>query len=87
QFAVNVMGISPSGRTVTEVIDEGIAAFKRFIGESGMPTRLSEKGVTESDLPEIVKGVKKVSFCADGVLNCQPPVTEAMLLEILTKAL
>ena len=87
QFAVNVMGISPSGRTVTEVIDEGIAAFKRFIGESGMPTRLSEKGVTESDLPEIVKGVKKVSFCADGVLNCQPPVTETMLLEILTKAL
>ena len=87
QFAVNVMGISPAGKTIAEVIDEGIASFKRFIGESGMPTRLSEKGVTESDLPEIVKGVKKVSFCADGVLNCQPPVTETMLLEILTKAL
>lgn len=86
-FAVKVMGIEPAGKSKEQVIDEGIAALKRFIADSGMPVALSEKGVTAADLPEIVKGVKKVSFNADGVLNCNPPVTEEILLAILTKAL
>lgn len=87
RFAVNVMGIDPKSGTQQQVIDAGSAAFRQYIGDSGLPIRLSEKGVVESDLPEIIKGVRKVSFNADGVLSGNPPITEDMLLAILKKAL
>jgi len=43
--------------------------------------------VKESDLAAIVADVKKVSFNADGVLGCNPPVSAAELLAILKKAM
>ena len=64
-----------------------IADFKAFIAQCGVATTLSEKGVTESDIPGIVEGVKTVSFNAEGVLASNPPVTEQMLVEILKEAL
>lgn len=64
-----------------------IEAFKAFIATCGVPTTLTEKGVTKADIPAIVEGVKAVSFNADGVLASNPPVTEEMLAEILELAL
>jgi alcohol dehydrogenase YqhD (iron-dependent ADH family) len=64
-----------------------IPEFKKFIAKCGLPVSLSEKGVTKEDIPQIVAGVKDVSFNADGVLFSNPPVTEEMLAEILTLAL
>jgi hypothetical protein len=52
-----------------------------------VPTRLSQVGVREADLPAIVADVKKVSFNADGVLACNPPVGADELLAILKEAL
>lgn len=86
-FARNVMRVNPHGKTNEQLIDEGIAAFRGFIERSGVPTRLSQVGVREADLADIVAGVKKVSFNADGVLACNPPVGADQLLEILKKAL
>ena len=64
-----------------------IPEFKKFIAKCGLPVSLSEKGVTKEDIPQIVAGVKDVSFNVDGVLFSNPPVTEEMLAEILTLAL
>ena len=64
-----------------------IADFKAFISKCGVPTTLSEKGVTEADIPGIVEGVKTVSFNANGVLASNPPVTAEALVEILKGAL
>ena len=86
-FARKVMGICGDGKTDAQLADEGIAAFRAFIKECGVPTTLSEKGVTEADIPGIVEGVKSVSFNADGVLSSNPPVTAEALAEILKKAL
>lgn len=86
-FARNVMQVEPHGKTREQIIDAGIAAFRAFIERSGVPTRLSQVGVTEAHLPAILAGVKKVSFNADGVLACNPPVNEAELMAILKRAL
>ena len=86
-FARNVMRVDPHGKTKEQLIDEGIAAFRAFIERSGVPTRLSQVGVREADLPAIVADVKKVSFNADGVLACNPPVGADELLAILKEAL
>jgi len=86
-FARKVMGICGDGKTDAQLADEGIAAFRAFIKGCGVPTTLSEKGVTEADIPGIVEGVKSVSFNADGVLSSNPPVTAEALAEILKMAL
>jgi len=87
QFARNVMQVNPHGKTKEQIVDAGIAAFRAFIEKSGVPTHLSAVGVKESDLAAIVADVKKVSFNADGVLGCNPPVSAAELLAILEKAM
>ena len=66
---------------------EGIAKFRSFLTDIGVPVRLSELKIQASDLPEIVNGVVKVSFGADGNLNCNPPVSREDLMEVLTNAL
>ena len=64
-----------------------IADFKAFMSKAGVATTLTEAGVAEADIPGIIAGAKKVVFNADGVLASNPPVTEAMLDEILHAAL
>ncbi|MGN0853631.1 MAG: iron-containing alcohol dehydrogenase [Kiritimatiellia bacterium] len=76
---------APYERFAREIMP--IADFKAFIAACGVPTTLSEKGVTEADIPGIVEDVKTVSFNADGVLASNPPVTAEALAEILKGAL
>lgn len=87
KFAVNVMGIDPTDKSQEAVIDEGLAAFKAFLKESGAPVSLEEQGVTKADIPAIVEGVKTVSFGSDGMLSCNPPVSAEDITAILEKAL
>jgi alcohol dehydrogenase len=86
-FARHVMQVDPHGKTREQIIDAGIAAFRAFIERSGVFTRLSHAGVTDADLPAILGDVKRVSFNADGVLACHPPVSGAELQAILKKAM
>ncbi len=86
-FATNVMGIDPEGKSQSEVVDEGLTAFRTFLKDAGVPITMSEKGVTESDIPAIVEGVKTVSFGSDGMLSCNPPVSADDITNILLKAL
>lgn len=48
KFAVNVWGISPSGKTGEELACAGVDALADFIKEIGLPTTLRELGVNES---------------------------------------
>jgi len=64
-----------------------IADFKAFMSKAGVPTTLTEAGVTEADIPGILASAKKVVFNADGVLSSNPPATEKMIDEILHAAL
>lgn len=86
-FARNVMKVDPHRKTRGEISDAGIDAFQGFIQDSGLPTTLGEIGIKTADIPAIVDGVRTVSFNAEGVLACNPPVTAEMLAEILTMAL
>jgi len=87
RFATRVMDVDPAGKTDAEVIDEGVAKFREFLVGLGVPVSLSAVNVTKDDLAEIVAGVVRVSFGADGELKCNPPVSREDLLGVLTQAL
>ena len=87
RFAVRVMDVDPSGKTDEEIIDEGVASFREFLQAIGVTTTLTEVGVGENDIEEIVNGVQRVSFGADGKLACNPPVSRDDLMDVLRKAL
>lgn len=86
-FATKVMDVNAQGKTQDEVIQEGILSFEHFLKEIGVPTSLSEVKVGKEDLPAIVEGVEKVSFGADGYLNCIPKVSKNDIFDVLNLAL
>ncbi|MDP6634398.1 MAG: iron-containing alcohol dehydrogenase [Phycisphaerae bacterium] len=87
RFATRVMDVDSEGKSRQEIIDEGVSMFRGFLESIGAPTRLGAVDVTENDLDEIINGVERVSFGADGQLACNPPVTREDLLNVLRKAL
>jgi len=86
-FATRVMDVDPAGKSEQEVIDEGIAKFDTFLKEIGVPTTLGEVKIDEGHVEDIIDGVAKVSFGADGYLNCNPRVSREDLKGVLTAAL
>ncbi|MCP4449987.1 MAG: iron-containing alcohol dehydrogenase [Planctomycetes bacterium] len=87
RFAKRVMDTDPAGKSDQDVIDKGIAKFRKFLKTIGAPTSLGDVHVTEGDLAEIINGVARVSFGPDDQLACNPPVTREDLLAVLKKAL
>lgn len=74
QFAERIFGISPAGRDRAEVALEGIGLFETFIKRLGVPTRLSEVGVSAESIEAMVEDVVRVSFTAEGTLAGRPAV-------------
>ncbi|MDP7286441.1 MAG: iron-containing alcohol dehydrogenase [Phycisphaerae bacterium] len=87
RFARRVMDVDPVSKSDQEIIDEGVAKFREFLDGIGAPTSLGAVDVAEDDLEEIINGVSRVSFGADGQLACNPPVSRDDLLAVLRKAL
>jgi alcohol dehydrogenase YqhD (iron-dependent ADH family) len=87
RFARRVMDVDSSGKREQEIIDAGVAAFRKFLEGIGVATRLGQAHVTEGDLAAIIDGVARVSFGSDGQLACNPPVTREDLLDVLRRAL
>jgi len=87
RFAKRVMDVDSSGKSDQEIIDEGLGRFRQFLETIGAPTTLSSVNVTEDDIEEIINGVARVSFGADGQLACNPPVSRDDLRAVLRKAL
>lgn len=86
RFATHVMQIQTEGESEEEVILEGISAFRKFLRSIGVPSTLKQMDIWEKDLPAIQEDVIKISFNAEGVLQCNPPVTVEDILEILKLA-
>ncbi len=87
RFAKRVMDVDPAGKSAPEIIDEGVAKLRQFLETIGAPTTLGTVEISQDDLAEIVSGVARVSFGADGQLACNPPVSREDLLAVLRKAL
>lgn len=81
QFAVNVWGIDPNGKTDEEIALAGINALADFIQEIGMPAKLTEIGTDAStDLKTIAES------CAI-VPTAYKKMTHKEILEILIECL
>lgn len=87
RFAVRVMNVDPNGKTGAAVIKEGIDRFHAFLKKIGVPTRLSDAGIKEKDLSLILQDAVKISFGADGNLNCNPVMTQADVMNVLKMAM
>ena len=86
-FAMRVMNVDPVGKSDEQIIDEGIDRFTAFLDRIGVPTRLGQVGIGESDLQDVLDGAVKVSFGPDGNLNCNPVMTPDDVMSVLTAAL
>lgn len=56
RFAVNVWGVDAADKTEEEIALEGLAAMESWMRELGLTMNLTELGVTEVMLPDLVKG-------------------------------
>ncbi len=86
-FAIRVMDVDPAGKSDEDIISEGIDRFTAFLDRIGVPTTLGQMGIGESDLQGILDGAVKVSFGADGNLNCNPVMTRDDVMNVLTASL
>lgn len=80
RFAVNVWEVNPSGKTEEQVAAEGLKAMELWIKELGLVTNLSEIGVKEEMLDDIVNGV----FIMEGGYKL---LSKEEVREILVKAM
>lgn len=55
QFAVRVWGCKMDFSNPEKTALEGIAAFRSFLDSIGMPSKISEVGGKEEDIPQLVK--------------------------------
>ncbi len=58
QFAVDVFGVQPDMTELRSVALEGVNRFRAWNMSIGMPLRLADMGIPESDIPEIVKNTR-----------------------------
>ena len=57
EFATRVWGCQMNFENPEVTAREGIAAFKNFMKEIGMPTSISEIGGKEADIPALAKSM------------------------------
>ena len=74
-LATRVFGVDPKGKSPEELALEGICIFERTIQMWGLPTRLSQIKLNETDISELTDNVVKVSFGVDGNMQSRPVAT------------
>ena len=57
RFAMEVWGVDSAGKTVEEVAEAGIDALEAYIVEIGLPTKLSEMGISGEGTDEMLRAV------------------------------
>ena len=60
RYARNVWHIDPTGKSDSQLAQEGIEALSSFIDEMGIPRHLSEVGCTREMLPEIAASINRI---------------------------
>lgn len=56
QLARNVWGVTPTADATADAL-EGIARFRKFLKQIGMPTTLAELGIAHPDIPRLVSAL------------------------------
>ena len=82
QYAVNVFGIDPAGKTDYEVGLEGIAQTKKLLKKMGAPVTLPEVGIPENKIESLAKEIVQ-----NGPLGSYAIIGEKELIQILRDAL
>lgn len=77
RFAKNVWGISEDGKTKEELAEAGVLALADFIKEIGLPTTLTEMGITDKNV------LKKVADTCNLTAGCCKKLSREEILEIL----
>lgn len=54
RFATHVWGINPAGKSERELAEAGLSAMEAWMRELGVAMNLSELGVAEADLDDVV---------------------------------
>ena len=80
RFAVNVWGVSPEGRSETEVALMGLDAMEKWMKKIGFVMNISELGVTE----DMIEAVADSTLIMQGGYKV---LTRSEVVEILTAAL
>ncbi len=87
QFARRVCHIISENKTSTAIILEGIDYFSSFLKIIGVPTSLSEVGIPQNEIEAIVDDVTRISFNANHMLTCTPPVNRDDITAVFTAAM
>ena len=69
QFAVNVMGVQGSYRDPDAIVQEGISRLREFFVKMGLPSTLSELGISETRLEEMAKKSTGAAFGEESPLG------------------
>ncbi len=80
RFAVNVWGVNPTGKSDTQVAEEGLKAFESWMKEIGVVLSLKELGVT----PEMYEGIADATFLLEGGYR---KLTRSEVIEILKESM
>lgn len=81
RYAVEVWKIDPTGMSDDEVALVGIEALEKFISEIGLPTTLSQMGITDVDM------LKKVADSTILTAGCCKKLNHEEIFEILKECL
>ena len=55
RYATNVWGVNPVGKTDETIAEEGLAAMEAWMRRIGLVMNVSELGVTDENLEDVVK--------------------------------
>jgi alcohol dehydrogenase YqhD (iron-dependent ADH family) len=87
KFAQRVFGVDPVGLSPEQLALEGIGRFEKTLIEWGLPTRLSEIGLSEDKIESITSDVVRVSFRNDGLMLSRPMATRDDIVNVFKLAL
>ena len=87
QLAERVFGVRRADYSDEAAALEGIARFEAFLDSIGVPTRLSDVGISADMVGPLTDDVVKVSFGPDGTLRSRPPATRADVEHVFRLAL
>lgn len=80
QLAVRVFGVSPEGKTDTQVALEGVDALAAFIRDMGLPTSFAEMGIPQD------ADLRAVANSSNIITNgCFAPLTQDEIYDILVQ--
>ena len=88
QFAINVMGIDPKGKSDKKIAKKGIKALEKYFTKTlGLPGHLSDVGIDDSHFEEMAHKTILWKGKEDGLLHGFVNVAEEDLVEIYKLAL